>query len=122
MIARILPPEEWPRLVGTEAELVWPHLSPEARVVVVERDAAIIGCHVLIPYWHVECLWIAPALRGRGTVAGRLWAAVQRVAWDLGIRVVLTAAVDDRVRTLLAHVGATPLPGEAYAVPVRGEG
>lgn len=120
MTSRILPVAEWPRLVGTEAEAVWPHLPHGSHVVVVEQGAAIVGCHVLIPYWHVECLWIAPEARGRGGVARRLWGAVQRVARDLGVHVVLTAAMDDRVRGLLAHVGATKLPGDHYVVPLRG--
>lgn len=119
MTSRILPPAEYPRLVGTEAERVWPHLPPEAQVVVVERDGAIVGCHVLIPYWHLECLWVAPGARGRGSVARRLWRAVQRVALALGQRAVLTTAIDDRVRGLLAHVGATRLPGESYVVPMK---
>lgn len=119
MTTRILPQEEWPRLAGTEAETVWPHLSSDARIVVVERDDRIVGCHVLIPYWHVECLWIAEEDRGHGSVARRLWSEVQRIARELGAKCVLTAAIDERVRGLLAHVGATKLPGDHYVVPLR---
>jgi hypothetical protein len=120
MTTRILPVAEYPRLAGTECELVWPHLPPEAQVVVVEQGGQVVGCHTLIPYWHLECLWLAPRVRGTGSAARRLWSAVQTVALGLGARAVLTTAIDDRVRGLLAHVGATQLPGECYVVPMRG--
>jgi hypothetical protein len=119
MIARVLPREEWPRLAGTEAGAAWPSFPAGARPVVVERDGVIVACHVLIPYWHVECLWIAPEARGLASVARRLWNYVRYEARLLGASSVLTAACDDRVRGLLAHVGATKLPGDHYVVPVR---
>ncbi len=119
MTTRILPRDEYARLAGTELDAVWAHLPDATRVVVVERDGAIVGCHALLPCWHVEGLWIAPGARGRGGVARRLWRAVQDEARAIGVSAVLTAATDDRVRGLLAHVGATKVPGEAYLVPVR---
>jgi N-acetylglutamate synthase-like GNAT family acetyltransferase len=115
-----LPVAEWPRLAGTEAETVWPTLDPTASIVVVERGGAIVGCHILMRVWHVECLWIAPGSRGKGSVARRLWRAVQQTARTLGAGAVWTTAIDDRVRGLLAHVGATKLEGDHYIVPVRG--
>lgn len=119
-MTRILPREEWPRLVGTELETVWPLLDPATtRIVVVERTGAIVGCHALFIALHAEGLWLAPAERGRSSVAGRLWKAVQANVRAMGSRGFLTAAVDDTVRGLLAHVGATQLPGDHYAVPVK---
>lgn len=119
MTARLLPPEEWARLQGTEAETVWPSLTPAARVVVVEQDGVIVGCHLLQPVLHAECLWIHPDYRGRSSVARRLWAAVkQTVREQFGVEWFATAAVSDEVRTLLAHVGAVPLVGDHYMVPV----
>ncbi len=121
MISRVLPKEEWPRLKGTEAETVWPHLNPaRASVIVVEDDGLIVGCHVLMYVLHAECLWIAPEHRGKGSVARRLWMAVQRAVRSCGATSLVTGACDDTVRGLLMHVGATRLPGEQYTVPIRG--
>lgn len=120
MRARILPPEEYDKLAGTEAETVWPVLTDAACVVVVEQDGAIVGCHVLQPVLHAECLWVHPDHRGKSSVARRLWACVQRTATErFGVRSVMTAATDDRVRGLLAHVGAVVIPGEHYLLPVE---
>jgi len=119
MTSRILPPEEWPRLAGTEAETIWPLLSPEtARVLVIEQDAEIVGCWLLYPLLHAECVWIAPAHRGRGAVARRLLALMRRVAQSLGWRTVITAACSDEVRRLLDHLGAVPIPGTHHAIPI----
>lgn len=120
MTTRILPVEEWPRLVGTEVETALAALDPKTTsIIVVERDGVIVGCHVLLYLLHAECLWIHPDLRGKGTVAGRLWAGVQRFAALSGVHAFLTAATDDRVKSLIAHVGGVPLPGEHFVVPVQ---
>jgi N-acetylglutamate synthase-like GNAT family acetyltransferase len=119
---RILPREEWPRLVGTEAETVWPQLTDAARVVVVEHDGAIVGCHLLQPVLHAECLWIHPDYRKRASVARRLWAAVQQAARQhFQARWFATGAASDEVRALLAHVGAVRVDGDHYMVPVGGD-
>lgn len=118
MTSRVLPVEEWPRLAGTEAEAVWPHLSEASRVLVVEHDGEIVGCWVLMSVVHAECLWIAPLHRGKAAVARRLWTAMRRAARALSAPVVATAALTDDVRALLEHVGATKLPGDHYAMKV----
>lgn len=121
MRARALPKEEWSRLIGTEAESLWPHLNPErATVIVVEQDGIIVGCQVLMYVLHGECLWIAPEFRGKSSVGRRLWSAVQRAVASTGATAMITGACDDTVRGLLEHVGATKLPGEQYSVPVQG--
>jgi N-acetylglutamate synthase-like GNAT family acetyltransferase len=120
MTTRILPEAEWPRLAETEAGTVWPHLNPaKAQIVVVEKDGQIVGCQIVMTVRHIEALWIAPAFRTRGSVARRLWEAVKRVAREDGTTEVMTTACDDRVRGLLAHVGATRLDGDHYLVSVE---
>ena len=95
-MTRILPPEEWGRLEGTELETVWPVLSPtDAQIVVVEDGPAIVGCWAVIRYVHVEGIWIAPAYRGRFAVGRRLWRAMGQVARAWGASAVWTAAVSD---------------------------
>lgn len=119
MSARILPPEEWPRLAGTEAETIWPLLDPRrAHVLVVEHGDAIVGTWVLMNVLHAECLWIAPEHRHGVSVARRLWTFMRRTARSLGVPVVATAALTDDVRALLDHVGATKVPGDHYAMRV----
>lgn len=117
MTTRVLPQDEWSKLAATAVGPVWSWLPAGARPVVVESEGQVLGCHVLVPVWHVEGLWIAEAHRGRASVARRLWAGVQAEAQALGVDHVITAAVDDRVRGLLAHVGAVPLP-DHYVVSV----
>lgn len=120
MTTRILPPEEWPRLEGTEAGSVWRSLDPEsASVIVVEDGGSIVGVWVLMTVLHAECLWIADAHRGKAAVARRLWAAMQREAHAMGVEAVATAATTDDVRALLDHVGAMKLPGDFYAMKVH---
>lgn len=119
MTSRILPPKEWPKLEGTEAGAIWPHLDPaRSQVLVVEADGAIVGTWVLMSVVHAECLWIADAHRGKASVARRLWTAMRRTAREMGVPIVATAALSDDVRTLLEHVGATKVPGDHYAMRV----
>lgn len=114
--SRLLPREEWPRLVGTEAETVWPYLPETAQVLVVEHGPQIVGCWVLAPLFHVECLWIAPDHRKTASVARRLWREMRRLIQGLGIRSVVTSALSTDVRQLLDHVDAEQLPGEHYVM------
>lgn len=82
MTTRVLPPEEWPRLQGTELETVWPTLpQDEARIVVVEDAGQIIGCWAAFRAVHVEGVWIHPDHRGK--VGVRLWRAMRRVIADV---------------------------------------
>lgn len=117
MTSRILPRAEWPRLVGTELEHVWPVLSEEDRIVVVEEDGAIVACHGLWWALHLDGLWKQP---GTGAGVSRLlWETVQQTAWEMGARTVMTTAIDPRVRRLLTHVDAVPVPGEFFVVPMK---
>lgn len=124
MTTRILPREEYPRLEGTEAELLWPHLPAGSQVVVVEDDAgAIAGCWTLIPTIHAECLWIAPTHRKLSVVLRRLLRGMFTRADEMGAPVVVTSSISDEVTRLLEHFGATELPGRHFtmAIPSRKE-
>jgi ribosomal protein S18 acetylase RimI-like enzyme len=120
MTARILEPNEYHRLAGTEADGVWPHLTEEAKVVVIEDAGEIVGCQILQPVLHAECVWVRPDHRGRGVVQ-QLWAAVQRAAVvHFGVKAVVGSAVDDRMRAVLRHLGAVRVAGDLFTVPVKG--
>lgn len=122
MTARILPRGEWERLKGTYAEAALPLLFENAKVVVVEDDhGQIVGCHLLQPVLHAECLWVHPDHRKRAAVPRRLWMKVQQVAREcFGAQALCTAAVDDDVERLLAKVGATPVDARFFMVPLGG--
>lgn len=120
MTTRILPREEYPRLAGTELEAVWPTLPEGAAVLVVEEDGQIVGCWAAFLVAHVEGVWIAPEHRGRGGVARRLLVGMRRTLVEtFGATGALTGAMTDDVRALLARLGATKLPGDHYALPLK---
>lgn len=119
---RVLPPEEWPRLAGTELEALWPKLDPaRAQVVVVEHEAAIVGAWAVFPIVHVEGLWIAPECRGKVGVARRLHRAMLEAARGMAAPFVWTGAESDDIRRLIAHVGGYRIPYESYVMPVEGD-
>jgi hypothetical protein len=120
MTSRLLPPEEWEKLDGTELETVWPVLDRARAQVVVVEDAAgqIIGCWAGFPLWHAEGVWTAPAHRGKAGVARLLLVGMAGLAKAHGYRSVVTASVDRTVDDLLTKHGAVPLGGRHYALPV----
>lgn len=125
LTARILPPSEWPRLQGTEAEQLWPlvrknEMHDDGDILVVERGNTIVGAWVVLRVAHVECLWIDPSERAGGTVARRLLQIMKQTVHRLGFGAVYTGAEDTAVQVMLERLGATLLPGHHYALPVRG--
>lgn len=118
MTHRVLPRTEYPKLAGTELETVWPVLPEDALVLVVEDGAEIVACWALLTVRHVEGLWIAPAHRGKGSVARRLLAGMRTL---VGVRPVVTAAMTDEIRGLLDRIAAQKLPGDHYVMTLGGE-
>jgi GNAT superfamily N-acetyltransferase len=120
MTTRILPQSEWAKLQETEAGAVWRLLDPlKTRIVVMEDQGVIVGCHVLTFVLHAECFWVHPAYRGAG-IAQRLWKAVQAVAQTLGAKTIATAACDDRLGRVLERMHAVKLPGDHFVLAVKG--
>lgn len=117
MITRILPESEWPKLIGTEAEAVWPHLDPgKSQVIVVEDGDQIVGTWTLMYVLHAECLWIAPSHRKGASVGRRLLSALHAMAKKMDVGTVATAAQTDDVRAMLDHIGAQKLVGDHYVM------
>jgi hypothetical protein len=118
MRTRILPPEEWSRLIGTEAELVWPLVDPlSAEIVVVEDGKEIVGTWMLMKVVHAECMWISPKHRGSFAVAKRLIRGMHDLARNWGVSSVLTSSLDSHVSDLITRLGGTPLPGTSFMLP-----
>lgn len=119
MTTRVLRPEEYWRLAGTEAAALGRFLTDAARVVVVEDHGAIVGCHVLQPILHAEGLWIAPEYRKKVAVGRRLWSGVQReVREHFGVKWFATGCASETVKRFLDRLGAKKLP-DHYMVPVE---
>lgn len=107
LTTRRLPADEWPKLVGTLLESVWPSLHPtEDIVMVVESDGVIVGCTSFLQAWHMDGAWIREADRGRVSVARALRNAMQETAQQLGAKEVWMMATNDESRRLCEHVGA----------------
>lgn len=122
MNARILPPEEWPLLQGTEAEALWPTLNPQTtRILVVEDAGKIVATWAFLRVVHAECLWVAPSHRGVFAVARRLLRGMREIAGMWGTDRVVTGSVSPSVTDLIEKVGGVPVPCESYVLPVRGK-
>lgn len=120
MTSRILPPEEWPKLVGTEAETLWPHLDPaNSRVLVVEDGDRIVGTWTVLRVVHVECVWVHPEYRGAFGVVKRLLRGMRDIARSWGARTVFTAATTGQVRALITSLQGQALPGEHFVIPLE---
>lgn len=116
MLSRILPPEEWPRLTGTELASQWCNLDPAwTQILVVEDEGQIVGCWALMNVWHLEGVWIAPAYRQRASVARRLWTGMRRLMASVGATHAVTGAIAGPVERLLDK-HAQELPGRFYVL------
>lgn len=121
MTHRELPPADWSRLAHTELGGCLEALPIGTRVAVVEDETgAIVGCWAVVPYTHLEGVWIAPKQLARGRIGAQLRDAVAGFAREAGVGVVLTAALTDDVVTLIEKLGGQELPGRHYAIPVGG--
>lgn len=120
MTRRILPPEEWCRLDGTELETVWPHLDPaRSTVLVVEDGDTIIGCWSFFWMLHAEGVYIDPAYRKQGHVARLLIRGMCEVAEEQQAATVATSATDQSVADFATRLGAMPLPGTHFVITME---
>ena len=118
MTSRILPPAEYARLADTYLAPLLEALPHDTQVVVVEDDGVIVAHWALMLLPHCECAWLHPLYRKNPAVVRRLYVGMVRAARDRGVSRVMTAAIDDEVRGLLAHLGAERLPGDHYVWPL----
>lgn len=120
MTTRLLPRDEWPRLAGTLLAETWPHLPPDARIVVVERDGEIVGCSALFQSWHQEGTWIDERHRGKVGAGRHLLEAMRDAIKDVGAKEVFMMATTPETSALCQKFGtAIHLSAEHFAVQVR---
>jgi len=119
MTTRVLDPSEYHRLTPTTLGPYVSLLPAETRVIVIEQDGALVGHLAVLPMWHTEGLWIAPAHRKRGRVLRRLLQGLGCTVRDLGISTVIPGADTEEMRTMLQGLGAQPLPALLFALNVK---
>lgn len=119
MRSRILPPEEWPKLDGTEAGPAWRQFNPEnTRVLVVEDGEEIVACWAFLRVVHAECIWVKHSHRGLVSVARRLFKGLREIATGWGVSRVVTGSVSPEVTDLIDRCGGYPMPCESFVLPV----
>lgn len=117
-MTRILPPAEYPRLTGTLLEHAWPYFTEQARVLVVERDGAIVRCAALYPEWRLDGAWTALSERQHIGSGRRLLSAARRLVRLMGIPEVVMMAVTDEGKAICRRIGSrfVHLDAAHYAV------
>lgn len=119
---RVLPREEYGRLVGTYLEPLIDYLPADADVVVVEdADGAIVACSSLFQRDHLEGSWIAEAHRDTPGVFWSLLQGIKATAKRRGSARLVTASEDDRMTEFLMRMHAEPLPGQHFVWPLTRE-
>jgi hypothetical protein len=124
MTSRVLPVEEWDRLVGTELETLAPKLRPDdTEIVVVERYGELIGAWAVTRLVHVEGIWVAPSCRSNSSgVLRRLLAGMYASARRFGASFVWTGAESEGVASLARKVGGYRVEWDSYLLPVPQKG
>ena len=118
MTTRTLPPEEWPRLAGTELERLWPHLHPDrAAIIVVEDEGEIVGCWAGMWVFHAEGVWTK---RTSPAIARHLLRGMADLAESVGSQTVVTSASTPSVTRIVEKLGAAVIPGPLYSLSLSG--
>lgn len=121
MKKRILPQAEWPKLKGTEAELLWPHLNPEnSEIIVIEDGDRIVATWTLMRMVHAECIWVDPEYKGSPGVWRGLITLAREIATKWGVSKLITGSITQEVTDLIVKWGGFPVPCATYVLPVWG--
>lgn len=110
------------KLIGTEAEELIPHLTPDGPyVLIVEKDDLVVGTWALIETYHAECVWIDPREKNNPVVAKRLIKGMMQMARSVGAKNLVTSCLTKEVEDLIVnHLGGTQLVGKHFVFPVKG--
>jgi len=116
---RVVPMAEWEILESTPLAPVLSTLPAHTQILAVQHEGKVVGTWAIVPYVHAEGLWIDPEYRNAGAVALRLLRRMPAIATSLGANgAVLTAASDEDLEGYLKRLGAVPLPGAQYVLPL----
>ena len=118
MDTRMLPRKEYYKLVGTELEPVRDTLPENAHVFVAEDRGMVVGTWSLIPIYHAEGIWVHPDYRRKFAVAKSLIRGMRMLANALGVKVVVTTALNPGVERLVQHMHGDQLPGKHFLIKV----
>lgn len=108
-MTRILPKEEWPRLLDTGCNLMQAHQCAMlgGHVIVDENEHGdIVGTGFAMVSVHLDGLWVREDYR-RGAVFRRLGRALMRMAQQAGVSSVFASVKNDMLADwLVAHLKA----------------
>lgn len=123
MTARVLTPEEWPKVAELEITALLPFVRPEdiAVVVVEADDGTLLASMTVMRMVHFEGVWIHPEHRTAG-VTRKLLKGATAVAKEWNEQWVLGGAADgdDRMREICMRLGGSLLPMSFYSLPLNG--
>lgn len=109
---RLLPPDEWQRLIDAFPEDKRDRVpsSEIAAAVVAEQDGRIIGFLILQFALHLEPIWVDKAFRGEG-VPDAMWRLIEN---RLSASAVFSSSSGGITNRLLEDHGFRPSPWRLY--------
>lgn len=117
IVTRLLPEEEWPRLItaGIEPFATYglPPRPESWRILVAEQDGSILGCSCL----RTEVLndwFLRPEARHSMTIGIKLWDATTALATELGLPNIHATILDPTTQKLARHLGLEEYPGRLF--------
>ena len=121
MTTRFLPPDEWHKLEGTPFGPLREQMSPETtQLLVVEDDlGVVVGTWAVVILPHLEGFWVHPDHQGKAGVAKNLLREMFRHLKAAGLPQILTHAPQSTVAGFLERLGAKPIQGSAYILPIE---
>ena len=115
MIAKLLPPEEWRRVLHLEPFASNGLPDPEHwRILIVEDDnGAIVGCSSLYDTVHWDGFWVDPEHQGKAAVFRAMVSEGIKTLKDAGVIGVHTTVPDSRpdLQALIERFGYVAAPG-----------
>ena len=123
LTTRVLPVDEWARLLAVEPyrTLGLPGGEADAwRVVVVERDGVIVGTCAVFTTVHWDCWWIDKAARGKAGVLRALLRAGLQLLAECGVGAAYTGAEtgSPELAALLVEFGFVPAAGRLFVLDI----
>jgi hypothetical protein len=121
VIARVLPPNEWQKIRGTELPAVIDDApTDDVEVIVVEDDAGELVAGVSrVRITHLEGLWVRPDYRGNAGVWRRLIQVALKTPSRWNDSWVMAGSASDQMRRLLNRLGGVTVPMDTYLLKTQ---